>query len=300
MTDFARSLPRIRRSGKAGKPAIGGEFLPGIRVRRDPGSDAGPSAARWWLAGDPVASAWFAALSATFPRGEAFFIESVRACRAGVAEPLAADIRAFIAQEANHSREHLALNRMLGQAGYDFARIESRLAGLLEMTRGRPPVQNLASTIVLEHFTAILAHDLLAHPAQLDGCGDGIAALWRWHAAEEIEHKGVAFDVFLHVTRDWPARRRWLLRSAMMLALSTRFFGHRVLDTLDLLAQGGITGWRARARLAWFLLGRPGVLRRIFPSWLAWFSPRFHPWDRDDRALLPDLSTPPPPPLSAA
>ena len=35
--------------------------------------------ARWWLNGDPVASAWHDALSATFPRGEAFFVESVKA-----------------------------------------------------------------------------------------------------------------------------------------------------------------------------------------------------------------------------
>ena len=33
--------------------------------------------ARWWLNGDPIGSAWHNALSATFPRGEAFFIESV-------------------------------------------------------------------------------------------------------------------------------------------------------------------------------------------------------------------------------
>ena len=37
---------------------------------------------RWW-AGDAFGTAWHNALSATFPRGEAFFIESVKAHRDG-------------------------------------------------------------------------------------------------------------------------------------------------------------------------------------------------------------------------
>ena len=40
-----------------------------IRDRRF-GRDKTP--ARWWLNGDPIGSAWHNALSATFPRGEAF------------------------------------------------------------------------------------------------------------------------------------------------------------------------------------------------------------------------------------
>ena len=33
---------------------------------------------RWWLGGDPIGTAWHNALSATFPRGEAMFIEALR------------------------------------------------------------------------------------------------------------------------------------------------------------------------------------------------------------------------------
>ncbi|MFN5783075.1 MAG: metal-dependent hydrolase, partial [Novosphingobium sp.] len=49
---------------------------------------------RWWLGGDPVATAWHNALSATFPRGEAMFIESVKAFREGASPKLEAEIRA--------------------------------------------------------------------------------------------------------------------------------------------------------------------------------------------------------------
>jgi predicted metal-dependent hydrolase len=245
-----------------------------------------PAKLRWWLAGDPVASAWFAVLSATFPRGEAFFIDSVKACRDGAPPRLAAAIRGFIAQEINHTREHLALNRAAREAGYDLSLTEAHVDSLLALAKDRLPIVNLAATAALEHFTAIIAHELLADPAHLAGGDAQIAALWRWHAIEEIEHKGVAYDVWLHATRDWSGWQRWRVRSLLMLSITTRFVFYRCQEALDLLAQGGLTGWRVRLRLGYYLLRQPGILRRALPSWLAWFRPRFHPWQIDDRALI--------------
>ena len=34
------------------------------------------------------------------------------------------------------------------------------------------------------------------------------------------------------------------------------------------------------------MVGTPGVLRKIFPAWVAYFLPGFHPWNHDDRALI--------------
>lgn len=241
---------------------------------------------RWWLGGDPVATAWHNALSATFPRGEAFFIESLKACRDGAAPALEAAIRAFVRQEINHTREHVAFNRLTEGAGYDLSRIDAHVAELLEQTTGKPPAVNLAITMALEHFTAMFAHEFLANPQHFSGAEAEAAAMWRWHALEEIEHKAVACDTYRHFTRGWPRRRRWLLRCAMMWLVTRKFLHHRFVDALDLLAQDGITGWRARARLLHYLLVRPGVLRRIFPAWLGYFRPGFHPWQLDDRALV--------------
>ena len=42
-------------------------------------------------------------------------------------------------------------------------------------------------------------------------------ALWRWHSIEEIEHKGVAYDTWLHATREWGRWKRWRLKSLLML-----------------------------------------------------------------------------------
>ena len=241
---------------------------------------------RWWLARDPVATAWHNALSATFPKGEAFFIESIKACRDGAPPRLAAEIRDFVKQEINHTREHLAFNRAALDAGYDFSRIDAHVDAMLGLTRGRRPEVNLAATMALEHFTAMFAHEFLANPTHFAGGETEVARMWRWHAIEEIEHKGVAFDTYLHATRAWPARRRWVLRCLMMLIVTKNFLVHRFIDALDLLAQDGITGWRAKGRLLAYLTVRPGVLRRIVPAWLSYFKPGFHPWDHDDRALI--------------
>lgn len=255
-------------------------------VVRDRRFGRGEPVSRWWCNGDPIATAWLNSLSASFPRGEALFIEAVRHFRDGAPPELEREIRAFVQQEVNHSREHLAFNRAVSEAGYDTSGVDARIAANTDLARTRPPIVQLAVTIALEHFTAMFAHVFLTDPAAFFDPRGAQAALWRWHAIEEIEHKGVAYDTFLWATRDWPRFRRWKLKALVMLMITERFLRHRSRDALDFLAQDGIAGWRARARLMWYVLGYPGVLRRIFPAWLAYFMPGFHPWNRDDRALI--------------
>ena len=253
-----------------------------IRDRRF-GRNAKP--ARWWANGDPVGTAWHNALSATFPRGEAYFIESVKANRAGAPPRLEAEIRAFVRQEINHTREHLAFNRTAVEAGYDLDRIDARVAERLAMINARAPILNLAATMALEHFTAMLAHELLANPKHLHNGGE-VGAMWRWHSVEEIEHKGVAYDTWLHATRDWTKWKRWKVKSLMMLVVTKTFLTHRIDDMLNLLAQDGLTGAKWKAKVLWYLFGTPGMLRRISLAWAAFFLPGFHPWNHDDRKLI--------------
>ncbi len=241
---------------------------------------------KWWLNNDPIATHWHNSLSATFPRGEAMFIEAVKAHRDGVPTKLEAEIRAFVKQEINHTREHMVFNKAAIEAGYDLDKIDRRLEENLAMTKDRPAIINLAVTIALEHYTAMMANDFLSNPKHFAGAEPESAAMWRWHAMEEIEHKGVAYDTFLHATRNWSTWKRWKLKSIMMLIVSNNFVANRWRDTLDLLAQDGITGTKVKLKLAWYLIGSPGVLRRVFPAWCAYFMPGFHPWNHDDRALI--------------
>jgi hypothetical protein len=241
---------------------------------------------RLWHGGRAEATAIYNALSTTFPKGEAFFVESVRAFRDGAPPRLAEDIRAFTTQEAIHSREHDAFNKRATDAGYDLSKLEQRVEERLAITKGRPPIVSLAATMALEHFTAILAHQLLADPRHLEGADSESADLWRWHAVEEIEHKGVAYDTWLYATRHWPRFTRWKLKAKVMLLVTRNFVVDRTAGALELMRQDGVTGVRAWRLLLTHLWISPGMFRKIAGAWLSFFLPGFHPWNVDDRHLL--------------
>lgn len=248
------------------------------------GRDATQS--RWWMNNDPVATAFYNALSVTFPRGEAYFIEAVKAHRDGVPPRLEKEIRAFVMQEVMHSREHVAFNRKVAEAGYDISELEKAVEDSMEKTKERPAIVDLAVTMALEHYTAILAHQFLYYKDLLEGAEAEWGDLWRWHAIEEIEHKGVAYDTWLHATKDWSRWQRWKVKSRVMLLVTMLFWPRRIRGMKILLAQDGITGWQAFRRINWYLWGRPGQLRRALKPWLAYFLPGFHPWKHDDRELI--------------
>jgi predicted metal-dependent hydrolase len=241
---------------------------------------------RLWHGGRVEATAIYNALSATFPKGEAFFVDSVRAFRADAPPRLAEEIKAFTTQEVVHSREHLAFNRRAASAGYDLSKLEARVAARLAVTKSKPPIVSLAATMALEHFTAILAHQLLANPRHLAGAEAETADLWRWHATEEIEHKGVAYDTWLHATRDWPRFKRWKVKAKVMLFITRNFLVDRTGGALELMRQDSVTGVDAWMQLLSYLWLRPGMFRKIAGAWLAFFLPGFHPWNEDDRHLL--------------
>jgi uncharacterized protein len=248
------------------------------------GRDSVPK--RLWHGGRVEATAIYNALSSTFPIGEAYFVESVRAFRKGTPPKLAEEIKAFTTQEVIHSREHEAFNRRAAEAGYDLSRLEERVEERLAVARARGPIANVAATMALEHFTAILAHQLLADPRHLEGADAEAAELWRWHSCEEIEHKGVAYDTWLYATRDWLRWKRWKVKAKVMLYVTRNFLVDRTAGALELMRQDGVTGLNAWARLLWYLWVRPAMFRKIAGAWLRYFLPGFHPWNEDDRHLL--------------
>jgi len=246
---------------------------------------------RLWHGGRVEATAIYNALSTTFPKGEAFFVESVRAFRDGAPPRLAEEIKAFTTQEAIHSREHAAFNNRAADSGYDLSKLEKRVEERLAITKGRPPVVSLAATMALEHFTAILAHELLADPRHLEGADKETAELWRWHAVEEIEHKGVAYDTWLNATGHWPRFKRWKLKARVMLLVTRNFLVDRTGGALELMRQDGVTGFHAWRLLLTYLWIRPGMFRKIAGAWVKFFPPGFHPWNEDDRVLIENYAS---------
>ena len=240
----------------------------------------------WNPAGVPFTQ-FMNTLSLFFPDGERFFIESLRNYRDQITDPkLLEDIKQFIGQEAMHTREHLEYNEALEEAGMPAMAYQHRVGVLLKFLQKRMPKHSqLAATIALEHLTALLGDILLKEPALLEGADPDFARVWLWHAMEETEHKGVAYDVWTHVMGANPYS--YTVRTGAFVIANVIFWSIVIPYHLSMVqkagALGDARGWLNAVQYMW---GKPGALRRIIPGWLDYFRPGFHPWDHDNRELL--------------
>jgi predicted metal-dependent hydrolase len=262
-------------------------------VRRDLHFDFPVDLPRYWLDNNPHKTRFLDALSLMFPDGERFFMDSVRAFRKDVADDavLSAQVAGFIGQEAMHTREHLAYNQWLENQGVPANALMQFLRDFQNRrTRQLHPIGQLAVTICLEHFTAMLADQLLRHDAILKGADPRMADMWRWHALEETEHKAVAFDVFARV--GGTPFKRYLRRCRAMLLVTPLFTCHIWYFIFQLCKADGTAGdWRGWLGLLRFMFVSPAPISRIAGQWLAWFVPGYHPWQHDNRALIEEAKT---------
>lgn len=166
----------------------------------------------YWMNGSAGLTHFMTALSALFPAGEQFFIDSVRAVRYHPAikdnQALQKEISAFIGQEAMHTQEHVGFNASAQKYGHDVARLEQQTDQVIQGFRKTAAILfkplgvtqemiDLMGTTALEHFTATIASQLLInrHIQELM-TDETMSTMWYWHAVEENEHKAVAYDVF--------------------------------------------------------------------------------------------------------
>ena len=256
---------------------------------RDVAFGRGEAYPRWWCGGDPVVTTFFNALSLTFPDGERLFMDAVRHYRGEVSGKLAEDVRGFIAQEAIHSREHHALNQLIDRERYPAAEIEAEIRERVAFSRSRGPMAMLISTIALEHFTAMMAETHIRHRDELFQKTDpAIERLWRWHALEETEHKAVAYDVFMAATKDWSPALRYRRRCVAMALITLMFTRNITRYAARLLEADGYEPKAALKAVKRFVWGKPGLFRRGWRTYIAWYRPGFHPWDQ--KATGPTLA----------
>lgn len=253
---------------------------------RDMHFDVAAAKSGHWLAGDPVGTAVFNALSLTFPDGERLFIDAVRHYRGQVDGKLAEDVKGFIAQEAIHSREHHHLNQVIDREKYPVAQIEAAVKERVAFARSRGPMQMLISTIALEHFTAMMADAHARHVDLFDGADPSIERMWRWHAMEETEHKAVAYDVFQRVTQHWSPLQRYVRRCLAMAVITVLFTRNITHYAALLLTVDGYSYKNAHKAVRRYVWKTPGIFSRGKKTYFAWYRPGFHPWDEDNRALV--------------
>lgn len=253
---------------------------------------------RWLVKDDPIFSHFLATLSAVFPRGEEFFVESVKRNRDAVGddEILRKQVKAFIGQEAMHGREHRRINKVLAQRGYNTERAEAGIDRVLNVViKVKPKTIPLAVTAAAEHLTGILAEAALGseQTRQTLFAQPEVNSLITWHALEELEHKNVAFDVLKRSTDSY------FIRMAGF-AITLTFLGGFVLIEWMRSVRGAkdqITAEHRRNHRANFKrqkLLSPWALRQL----AKYMRPGFHPDDietdhlvREWRERLTDRTT---------
>lgn len=254
---------------------------------------------RYWAGNDAGITHFMTALSALFPDGEKFFVDSTRAVRK---HPKLADLQmqkeisAFIGQEAMHSKEHVAFNAAAQAYGYDVRSLENMTDTVIQTSVNtvlklfKPfgftrDTIGLTGTCALEHFTATIASELLRNPdIQAMFNDETMYQLWMWHAVEENEHKAVVFDVYQ--TLYGKGLKAYGQRAlAMSLAMVILFFTQSYF-TARLLKQDNKLTFKDTKYMIKFMYGRKGFITRQIPELLAFFKPNFHPNDFDTDSLL--------------
>ena len=171
-----------------------------------------------WIPSEPVATHVMNVLHVMLPEGERYFVRLfAEALPLITDEQLAEQVRGFIGQEAMHARSHEAGCDYLRANGIDpdpavapFTWLFDRILGDRGYTGRRRQVwllEQLSIVAAVEHFTAVMGSWVIsAKGLDRAGADPVMLDLLRWHGAEEVEHRSVAWDLWTHL--DGRYRRR--------------------------------------------------------------------------------------------
>ncbi|MGW6152273.1 metal-dependent hydrolase [Streptomyces sp. NPDC055144] len=165
-----------------------------------------------WIPDEPTATHVINVLHLLLPAGERWFVKVFKEGLPLVDDPeLLGDVKGFMGQEATHSVQHAYVLDHLTAQRLDTGDFTKYVDFLFEKLLGeRPPLGAPVSTqdwlrfrlsvvAAIEQFTAVLGNWVL-HAEGLDAAGtdEVMLDLLRWHGAEEVEHRAVAFDMYQH------------------------------------------------------------------------------------------------------
>lgn len=172
-----------------------------------------------FIPGEPFASHGINALHILLPVGENWFCRTYAEALPYLEDgtPLKRDVVAFMRQEAMHSRAHQAVQDYFAQQGVEtrpatafFERqfnaiLGDKVYGLFTPKSERMKrwwlTEKLGTIAAIEHFTCVLSVWLFEHSKLEEaGADPTMLDLFRWHCAEEIEHRNVAYDLAIHMT----------------------------------------------------------------------------------------------------
>jgi uncharacterized protein len=234
---------------------------------------------KFWMGNDPLKTRFFDAMSLSFPEGERYFIQCVRAFKDKIDDPhLQKEVTAFIRQEAQHGIAHTQYNNRLKAQGVNVDGLEKYFRDIQARTRRDLSDDfNLAITAGFEHLTAIMCHGFIERRDILKNFEPRMRALYAWHAIEEVEHKSVAFDVMARYSKIGYFRR-----IGAMLLISVIFPLQTFALMNYILRMDGFGFWKQATMwpkfLWWMYKPVGGMWTHVMGHYLKWYLPGFHPW----------------------
>lgn len=138
------------------------------------------------------------AVSLLMPHVEPYVVDAVAETIADLDDPLAAEAEAFVRQERQHHGQHRRFNDAVARRFPALSRIDVVMGITFRFLRRRmSPRFALAFSAGFE-TVAFSAARWTAHRQQslFADADETATTLFLWHLAEEVEHKGVAHDVY--------------------------------------------------------------------------------------------------------
>lgn len=261
-------------------------FDTGIHIRR-PKFNFGKGFKKYYVRDNVFMTHFTNSLHILFPEGEKFFIRSIQNYADQIKDDkkLQAEVRDFSGQEGVHQKLHRDFWKVMEEQGVDvkgFADFYHLSTwGTLEKWfykvagHDNAALFTLGITSALEHFTATYGDTFFKNEAYIkDSIPEEMYLLLGWHAAEEIEHKNVSYDVYQKVSGNYPVRAAAMLFSTAML-LAYAYGGTAYLVAKDKDAELSRLPKDFFDFIFKFDMGLTEL--GFYKGWIKYFDPNFHP-----------------------
>lgn len=260
-----------------------------------------------WLRNDPFSTHIINGIHMLLPAGELWFCRVYNQALPLVTdEALREDVKGFIRQEAIHSRQHSKAQTYLEAHGLSVDYVQ-RAEWLFDTILGDAPfgmkflkqrawekqwlILRVGLIAAIEHFTGVLGQWAMDNDTWEENGDAAMVDLFKWHLAEEVEHRTVAFDLFEHLCESelgFYVSRQALMAIVFPLFLYFISEGGRSLAKQDPDPEARRIGRMLLPRIL-LELQKVGTRTRNVPTFslllratARWVSPRFHPIDEGD------------------
>ncbi|KOP22998.1 hypothetical protein AMR41_28355 [Hapalosiphon sp. MRB220] len=238
---------------------------------------------RYWCGNSHFRTHFFNSITLLFPDGEQFMLRTIKGQIKQINNlQLKQEASAFIGQEAQHSIQHENFWEILQQQGYELKTYLRFLRFILwNICENWLSIElKLAMIAGVENCTNVVA-ELVLEEELLAEAEPKLKELFEWHAAEEIEHKTVAYDVLQNVTKSYP------IRLLGMLIGYTFVFGFLNLGLFMMLYQDKkLLNFKVWQEMVQFLFIKEKFLFKVFLNSLEYLRKNFHPLQRDNLFLV--------------